>query len=514
MRKLIQSALGPPFAVWLPLMLGLPISAWAQDGAPLVLPDAVADAAPRRTDPSADGPYDAVLHPPIDLREVHIGTWLPLAPEDDLFAGSFSLDGAFVRLDVILDGLVNPPGMIEGDNFDPFQFGNHPVFGLVEIDMDGNVQTGGELALPCYHYLANVARFGGKPSRPDFQDRVALDASPCDPLEPELGFYVPPYVKRHGEEFHLALLDEEVEEDDIEHVLGNGNQIFEAGEIWNLEGRFFHRAHGYEPFSLAHGGQGYGDYMPACTLQFRHDAVANVTWISLVFPLTNMGAALMMGEPLPPQPMDSNPSNQASVAEALTDLQDSAQAIAGQNLPQQAIIDSWSFEDPTAYLDPNQWKLTALFGTSYSQPDPSGYYYLVWTDVYPNPLRGDVNGDNASNESDRQQIQAYIAQHDADDGQVDEAVVVPNFGPNFSILDIDQNGIIDGIDVLLVSAPGDLDDDGHVDLRDYSYFLNCFSGSNLPYADPACALADLNLDGDADLEDAGRLISGLTGPAG
>jgi hypothetical protein len=374
--------------------------------------------------------------------------------------------------------------------------------------MDGNVQTGGELNQPCYRYLANVARFGGKPARLDFQDRVALDASACTD-----GFGVPPFVKRHGEEFHLALLDEEVEDDSIEHVTGNSNHIFEAGETWNLEGRFFHRAHGYAPFSEAFGGGGAGEYMPDCTMQFRHDPAQNVTWVSLVFPLTNVGAGLSTA--CPPEPMDHDSSNQASVLEALTDLHDSADFLAMHNihLPQQAIIDGWALQDPTAYLDPTQWKITVLLGNSYSQPDPSGYY-LVWTDVYPNPLRGDVNGDNLSDALDRQQIQDYIALHDAEDGQVDGAAVVPDFGPNFSIFDIDQNGIIDATDVLLVSTPGDLDNDGDVDLRDYSNLLDCFSGSNVSYADANCTLADLNLDGDADVQDAGLLIGSLSGPAG
>ncbi len=484
--------------------LAFPPAACAQGVPPLVIIDGVGDATARRTDPGADGSFDPAAHPPIDLREVRLGAWAPLAPAADLFTGSFSASGDFVRLDLIVMGVVNPPGSAQPDEFNPFEFGDRPVFGFVEIDMDQDVQTGGELSSPCYHYLGNTARFGGKTARPDFQDRVALDASACDD-----GFFTPPLVKRHGEEFHLAFRENEGNPAEISHLIGNDNAVFEAGETWNISGQFFHRAHGYEPFSLVDGGDDAGQYMPHCTLQFRHDPSEDVTCISLVFPLTNTGAGLMAGQP--PEPLDHTAANQSSVLEALTDLQVSATVLAmlpPPAPPEQAIIDGWQFLDPSDYLDPTQWAVTVLFGNSYVEPDPSGEYF-VWTDAYPNVVRGDVNGDGLADLQDQQRIQAYILHHDEDDGQLDGAAVIPEFGQNFSIFDIDQNGVCDSLDALLVGTPGDFDADGDVDLRDYSKLMSCFSGANASFADAACALTDYNLDGDIDLDDASM---GLTGP--
>ena len=165
------------------------------------LNDSLGDALARPMDPGAALPFDAASHRLIDLRSITIGTWAPDAPTADLFAGEYGADGEFLRLELALDGLVNPPGSADPFSFDPFRYGDHPVYGFVEIDVDNDVNTGGELFAPQYRYLGNAVRFGGNVLRPEFADRVALDGSDFDD-----NFLTPPFVERHGEEFHLALL--------------------------------------------------------------------------------------------------------------------------------------------------------------------------------------------------------------------------------------------------------------------------------------------------------------------
>ncbi|UCE61800.1 MAG: hypothetical protein JSU63_08645, partial [Phycisphaerales bacterium] len=147
-----------------------------------------------------------------------------------------------------------------------FRYGDHPVYGFVEIDMDADVWTGGELFAPEYRYLGNVVRFGGNVLHPEFLDRVALDGSAFDD-----DFLTPPFVERHGEEFHLALIGGQFGAGDIVEVAGDDDGIFEEGETWNIRGPFFHRAHGYELFSFVEGGRYPGEYAPDADLQFRHD---------------------------------------------------------------------------------------------------------------------------------------------------------------------------------------------------------------------------------------------------
>ncbi len=53
---------------------------------------------------------------------------------------------------------------------------------------------------------------------------------------------------------------------------------------------------------------------------------------------------------------------------------------------------------------------------------------------------------------------------------------------------------------LKVPVPGDIDDDGDVDVNDYATLQDCFSGEDVPYP-PGCENADLDNDGDVDLDD-------------
>ena len=471
--------------------------------------DSIDDAVARRTDPGGDGPFDPNEHRLVDLRELSIGKWCPYDPTTDLFAGSFEASGKFFRLDILLDCLVNPPGPTLPWDFEPFSYGPHPIFGFVEVDMDQDVETGGELGAPEYRYVGNVVRFGSKPADSvGLEDRIALDASAFDG-----DFLTAPYVDRSGEEFHLALLGSVFSQYDIVEISGNGDLLFDAGETWWIEAPWFHRAHGYEPFSLATGGAQPGEYSPCCTMQFEHDPNMDVTRITLVFPLKNQGAALMWGET--PEPSNGDPSDQFSVKEALHDLHNSAVFLDlyPTGLPEEAIITEWKNKDPDDYLLPVEWELAVLLGTSYTVAEPSGEFF-VWTDVYPEGIRGDMNGDTEADQQDQQLIRQFIADEDASDGVVDGRVELTDFALNFSVFDVNHNSVVDDLDEMLVSEPGNLDDDDDIDLADFTSFQECFSGSNIPYSPLECGLADLDADGDVDGKDFRWFERALAGPLG
>lgn len=470
------------------------------------LPDAVADAVPRPTDPGANEPFDPVAHRLIDLQKITIGRWAPEDPVSDLFTGEFSAGGGFLRLELAVEGLVNPPGNPDPFFFNPFRYGAHPVYGFVEIDMDNDVWTGGELHAPEYRYLGNVVRFGGNVLRPEFRDRVALDGAAFDD-----DFLTPPFVERHGEEFHLALLGWQFAPGDIQEMVGNGDGIFEAGETWNIRGPFFHRAHGFEEFSFVEGGMHAGEYAPESDLQFHHDANDDVTYLSLVFPLTNTGAGLMHDEP--PEPANQDPTDHASVLEGLDDLQLSAffLSIFPTGLPEEDIIIGWAERNPEDYLDPTSWSVTAILGTSYTQPDAAGVFY-VWSDVYPNVVPGDVDGSGVWDGQDTQIIANYIAQNDRFDGVLDGQVTILSFAEDFSLYDVNHDGVVDHLDLIPIDRDGDGDTDGDVDLADFAVLQRCFTeagGGSL-----ACVAMDISGDERVDLDDVGPFIGSLTGPGG
>lgn len=460
----------------------------------------------RPTDPNGSLPFDLELHRPIDLLNIRVGPWRPDDPALDIFDGRFLPPGEFVRIDVKLCGLVNPPGQTRPDNFDPFLFGPHPAYGFIEFDLDDNVETGGELDAPEYRYVGNAVRFGSKPSVEPLEDRIALEAMAFDG-----DFMTAPFVDRSGEEFHLALLGSVACGASIEVLAGDADQLFEVGEVWRMTAPWFHRAHGFEPFSLAFGGHAPGSYEPDCVVQFAHDSVADQTTISLVFPLTNLAAAQMWDES--EEPSNADPTDQYSILEGLEDLKLSAQFLDEfpSGLPEEDIIADWATETPVDHLDPDDWRITAVLGTSYTTANASGEYF-VWTDIYPDGLRGDVNGDDEAAQSDRDRINNYIQAHDDDDGIPDGRVILPDYPVNFNHLDVDHSGVIDALDVALVSLPGDQDDDGDVDLLDIAALQQCVSGAGVPYASPACGLGDRDTDGDVDYNDWVRTALDWFGP--
>lgn len=465
-----------------------------------LLTDPPYDVAPRPTDPGEIGLYDPDLHHLVELVSIETGRWTPNNPQVDLFDGSFTAGGVFFRLDVTVDGLINPPGPNDFSSFDPFRYGQHPVYGFIEIDMDDDFESGGEVDAPEFRFLGNVARFGGLLGGEAFHDRQAASDSDFDG-----NFSTKPYVERHGEEFHLAFLGGLFGDADVIEIAGDGDLDFEIDEEWIIDGEWFHRAHGFEPFSIAAGGTVPGEYAPESTVRFAHDCTSDQTLISLVFPLTNGGAAAQHG--MQPEPMNHNPSDQASVNEALRDLVISAEVVElfPTGMPDEILILPWDDKTPGQYLDATEWRMTALLGSAYT--NLGGYF--VWTDVYPNPIRGDVNGEYGASEDDADEINSEISEHDGDDGTFDGMVVLNNFAEGFSVFDTNHDGVIDAVDVLLVSDVGDGDDDGDVDLSDFAQFQRCFGELEL-LGD--CPLFDLNADQTIDQNDAEWFANVLTGP--
>ncbi len=460
------------------------------------------DVGVRRTDAGASAPFDADDHNLPNICRIAIGRWEPPAPSIDLFAGNYVNSGGFARLDVVFEGLINPPGSTDPYYFHPFAYGPNPVYGFIELDVDVDETTGGEVDAPGYRYLANIARFGGIPEGAEFTDRVAGESADLDG-----DFTTPPYVERSGEEFHLALLGGQFTDQDVEVVVGDTDLEFDSGETWDIVARWLHRAHGFEPFSLATGGTMPGEYELAAALRFSHDAVENRTTMSLVFPLNNGAAAAMWNEP--PQAYDHDPSDQASILEALHDLRDSAIIVdmfpTGQ--PEETLIIGWKDRGPGAFINAQNWRLTALVGTTYS----SAGHGFVWTDVFPNVLRGDVDGHSGVDFTDRWQIETYIAAHDGDDGSLDGRLCIAGFAADFAVYDVNHDGVVEPLDVLLASAVADADDDGDVDLADFGMIQQCFG--NVAADWPAnCPLVDLNGDGAVTVRDYRWFQAVLSGP--
>ncbi len=71
---------------------------------------------------------------------------------------------------------------------------------------------------------------------------------------------------------------------------------------------------------------------------------------------------------------------------------------------------------------------------------------------------------------------------------------------------------IDSVEQLCGVAPGDFDEDGDVDLADFSVFRMCFGGPNQPLPYPECGPVDLDGDADADLTDFALFQSCFNGP--
>jgi len=431
--------------------------------------DEVGEALIRRTDPGAMANIESPPRTKPDILGFQCGNWeapdAPNYPYDGVWLNS----GEFLRFDAHFVGLLNPPGPLAliDVKYAPYQYGPNPLFGYIELDVDQNVNSGGEVSFTEHRYLANAARFGGKPAVLRYMNRFATEGVHLDRI-----IFTPPYVERSGEEFHLALLGDHI----LQHfeVLGNGDTMFDANETWIIRGPLLHRAHCFEQFSSAGGN---GVYQPVVDLRWQHQSAGDVTTLTLVYPLTNAASARLRGDPAI-EPMDGNAGNQNSIEEALTDLMATVQAIPQGDprrlSPAFPLIAPWENQVPSTYLGAESWDDTLLVGMAYPVPQPSGALF-AWTDCQPGPLIGDFDGNGRLNPNDSGMLNNYIAAKDGGpedaDGLINGSVRLPDFGSNFSVFDVNYDGAVNVQDKMAVVVPGDANGDFAVDMLDVAIFV-------------------------------------------
>lgn len=464
----MTTRLGHRLACFASLLLALPVCARPGESS---WTDLRGDAVVRRTDPTNSAPLNPASTLP-DLVSATVVAWDTPTPLTNPYSGTpIDPQGAHLfRLDVVFLGLVNPPGPLSGQ-FDPYRFGNSPLYGFLEINVDNDIDTGGQYGPGASsRYLANIGRFGRLPFGP-LSARAALRGTDVNAS----------WIARSGEDFSLVLCGCEAPE--VVSEGGNQNHIFDAGETWIVHGRFFQRSTGYRECSFAFNGSAPGLYDPPVNLRFSHDIQANLTTISLVYALDNTGSALLRGESQQELP-DHDVDNQNSIDEALRDVISAAQfPLSG---PAQILAGGWRNKTVTPdMLDPTRWQLNALFGTcsSSDQPAPS----FIWTDTGFRDVSGDLSGDGIADAADlaivRNQIRSMDGTRDDGEGTSMEngAVLIRNFGTNFNAADLNGDGWIDDRDARYYCV-GDYNSDGYLNVGDFLAFLSGYVGTQ-PRAD-------------------------------
>jgi hypothetical protein len=436
--------------------------------------DQQGDALIRRTDQGNNATLPSGFIP-IDLLSVIVEGWSPTSPTTDLYSGSvINSNAEFVRIQVTVDGLVSPPGPIglQGFPYDPYKFGNRPITGFIELDIDEQKNTGGEfMPIAQNRYLANVGRFGLSPEG-SISERMIQSGDDLDN-----NFNTLPQFERTGSEFTLNLCG--CFSPTIVSQSGNANDLFEIGETWIISGRFFERFESFSPLSVLFGGSDFGLFDPVTTLQFVHNESSDTTSITLVFPITNSGAALQAGQP--EQPIDLNLSNHTSMEEAIDDL------IIGSNFASGSLaelVDGWDNKDVDEFREPRRWEVTALIGTTPLLAQPSSFY--IWTDTGFCENYADFNLDELNSELDDQTLQNFI---DTNDGSPSDADAIINgeygiqsFGLEFHFFDLNYDGILNDSDFPPSLCPADLFADGTLNFIDISTFLSLYSSQD-PQAD-------------------------------
>ncbi|MDQ7013375.1 MAG: GC-type dockerin domain-anchored protein [Planctomycetota bacterium] len=448
--------------------------------------DSLGDAVIRRTDPGNDGAMhpDAVLP---DIVSMSVCAWESFDPVNDPYNGQVANEnGAHLfRLDITFDGLVNPAGRVLGSNPDPFAYGPSPVIGFLDIDIDDDEDSGGELGTAAEtRYLANISRFGIHPDG-SWGDRAAKSRDDLDN-----SFYTTPQYERSGADFALVLCG--CSDLIVVSEGGDGNGLFDAGETWIVQARLFERSQGYLEASAAFGGSASGLYDPLIDVRFSHDTNTDQTLVSMVWALDMMGAAQLTGQP--EQAIDLNVANHTSVVEALQDIIDGADT-GGFSGPGWDLVEQWEGETADDYLEPSEWRVTGLFGAPYLDR-ADGLY--VWTDTAgDDELFGDGNGDEFVTRMDETLIRlaVYGADGTADDadGVLDGVWTLDNPGFNFSFFDLDGTMKIETQDIAGIRSLGDFNWDGTVNTQDFIAYLNAWVASD--------ATADFNLNQTVDTID-------------
>ncbi|RMH28559.1 MAG: hypothetical protein D6692_05225 [Planctomycetota bacterium] len=410
--------------------------------------DLAGDAKLRRTDPGADGPLGSGFTP-IDLLSVRLQGWTAPNAASDRYTGSeFTGRADLFRMDIEVAGVVCPPGPLGlgGYPYDPHRFGDRPLFGFIELDIDDRKNSGGEfMPLAANRYLANIGRFGLSPQG-SISERMVRSAEDFDS-----NFSTLPQFERTGGEFTLALCG--CFAPTVVSEGGDQDGIFEAGETWIVRGRFFERFQAFEPASALFGGSDFGLWDPMVELRFVHDIGSDVTTITLVEAITNVGAGLLTGQAA--QPLDLSLLNQTSIFEALDDLISGADFATGQL---SEITDDWQGRKLDDYQRPREWGVNALIGTAYITPQPGALF--AWTDTGFYETYGDLNDDDLVTELDSLVITNAIESDDGgwsdDDGVVNGRVAIPNFGPSFDLRDLNGDGVIELFDRWEIACPADL----------------------------------------------------------
>gem|GEM_PF-613745 len=438
-----------------------------------------------------------------DLLSISVRFWDPASPSDPFSGaeGSFGTSHVF-RFDMTINGLVNPPGPLAlgGYPWDPDEFGACPLNGFIEFDVDGQKNSGGELEpVAQTRYLANVARFGGLPDS-SYGNHAARSAADYDGV-----FLTQPSIEESGAEFALILCG--CFEPTLITQTGDMDGHLDPGESMIVRGRFFERMQAVAPFAGSFGGSDFGLYDPEIDLLFTHDLATDTTTVSFVFALDQLGAAILTGEPQ--QPMDFSLFSHTSLAEAVNDLIFTAEGFLGPVTDPAVfeLIREWQGGSPVGNtLDVTKWDVHALIGTSYLNQGAGALY--VWTDAGFDAPFGNMVADSFIDMADLDAITATIAAMDggpADaDATINGAVVITNFGPNFNLHDLTNDGVIDAAD--LAAFPpfsADLNGDGRINGSDISFILNAWGNPSSP--------ADLNGDGTVNGADISFILSSWTG---
>jgi hypothetical protein len=428
-----------------------------------------------------------------DLIQMSLSGWAPTSPATDLFTGNVTSSGAphFSRIQVVFQGLVNPPGglgLSSSAPYAPFQFGPSPLYGFFEFDVDRDSDTGAEMpGTAANRFLANAARFGARPrgSRGERAARSSADLYQSWDQAPQ--------VCRSGADFSLVFCGcfpvTVVGKSDPDH------DCFSAGDTWTVQGRFFQRAGAYIPACNTAGGSVMGAYDPIVKVRFSHDQTSDRTTVTLVYPIDQVGSQQMMGSASAP-PLNTSINDAFSLQEAIQELINRAQNLSGVNGLTRASLQEWQDQTFNSDMrDPTRWRVSALVGTTYQPTAPADEPY-VWTDLGFDLEFGDMDGDGVKGSLDQQYVRSVIDSLDgvADrdvDHTINGRVEIPDFGFAFDRADINNDGVIDQADIALLGPPcvADFDRSGTANLDDIFIYLNAwFAG------EPRC-----NVDGIAGL---------------
>ncbi|MFQ5502628.1 MAG: hypothetical protein ACE5EQ_10075, partial [Phycisphaerae bacterium] len=98
----------------------------------------------------------------------------------------------------------------------------------------------------------------------------------------------------------------------------------------------------------------------------------------------------------------------------------------------------------------------------------------IWTDMYPDPIPGDFDGDTWITATDTTMLNDFIALNDGVSGMDDDmdpnnsSIDLSQYADNFSIFDTNYDGFIVASDVVLL---GDMDLNQIVDVLDMDDFV-------------------------------------------